>query len=59
MPEVQFYGVFKFFGCFMALASLRTGECSKALNLTRDMRIPHSNAFINLDKDFTAGKSDV
>uniref|UniRef100_A0A3Q4MBK9 Integrin alpha FG-GAP repeat containing 1 n=1 Tax=Neolamprologus brichardi TaxID=32507 RepID=A0A3Q4MBK9_NEOBR len=54
-PEVQFYVVFKFFGCFITLASLRTEVCSKALSLTGNMRTPHSNAFIDLDRDFTAG----
>uniref|UniRef100_A0AAX7SR28 T-cell immunomodulatory protein TIP C2 domain-containing protein n=1 Tax=Astatotilapia calliptera TaxID=8154 RepID=A0AAX7SR28_ASTCA len=54
LPCLQFCGVSKFFGCFITLASLRTEVCSKALSLTGAMRMPHSNAFIDLNKDFTA-----
>ncbi|XP_043100674.1 T-cell immunomodulatory protein isoform X2 [Puntigrus tetrazona] len=32
----------------------RLEKCEKALNLKVKMRIPHSNAFIDLNKDFTA-----
>ncbi|TRY56731.1 hypothetical protein DNTS_012991 [Danionella cerebrum] len=37
----------------------RQQGCEKALNTTAKMRIPHSHAFIDLNKDFTAGEHVV
>ncbi|XP_026123640.1 T-cell immunomodulatory protein-like isoform X2 [Carassius auratus] len=37
--------------CYLRSRQLK---CEKALNLTVQMRVPHSNAFIDLNKDFTA-----
>uniref|UniRef100_A0A673JNI4 T-cell immunomodulatory protein-like n=1 Tax=Sinocyclocheilus rhinocerous TaxID=307959 RepID=A0A673JNI4_9TELE len=36
------------------LLFVRQLKCEKALNLEGKMRVPHSNAFIDLNKDFTA-----
>lgn len=36
--------------------AFRIPDCRNALSSPIAMRIPHSNAFIDLNKDFTAGK---
>lgn len=38
------------------LSFIRKQNCEKALRDDVKMRIPHSNAFIDLNKDFTAGE---
>uniref|UniRef100_A0A9J7Z9G8 Integrin alpha FG-GAP repeat containing 1 n=1 Tax=Cyprinus carpio carpio TaxID=630221 RepID=A0A9J7Z9G8_CYPCA len=38
------------------LLFVRQLKCEQALNLEVKMRVPHSNAFIDLNKDFTAGE---
>ncbi|TWW67151.1 T-cell immunomodulatory protein [Takifugu flavidus] len=37
----------------------RIQKCQNALSSSVKMRIPHSNAFIDLNKDFTAGESTI
>jgi len=50
-------GAFKSCCCRVVFPSFRNPVWRNALSSPVTMRIPHSNAFIDLNKDFTAGKS--
>uniref|UniRef100_A0AAX7VSE5 T-cell immunomodulatory protein TIP C2 domain-containing protein n=1 Tax=Astatotilapia calliptera TaxID=8154 RepID=A0AAX7VSE5_ASTCA len=52
IPDV--FGVISSSSSVVCYLTKRTEVCSKALSLTGAMRMPHSNAFIDLNKDFTA-----
>lgn len=49
-------GAFKSCCCLMVFLPFRIPMWQNALSSPLSMRIPHSNAFIDLNKDFTAGK---
>uniref|UniRef100_A0A669CFN4 Integrin alpha FG-GAP repeat containing 1 n=1 Tax=Oreochromis niloticus TaxID=8128 RepID=A0A669CFN4_ORENI len=51
IPDV--FGVIHSSSTVVCYLTKRTQVCNKALNLTGTMRVPHSNAFIDLNKDFT------
>lgn len=43
--------------CLVVVFLFRIQKCQNALSSSVKMHIPHSNAFIDLNKDFTAGES--
>lgn len=45
--------------CLIVIFLFRIQKCQNALTSSVKMRIPHSNAFIDLNKDFTAGESAI
>uniref|UniRef100_A0A3P8QR17 T-cell immunomodulatory protein TIP C2 domain-containing protein n=1 Tax=Astatotilapia calliptera TaxID=8154 RepID=A0A3P8QR17_ASTCA len=57
IPDV--FGVISSSSSVVCYLTKRTEVCSKALSLTGAMRMPHSNAFIDLNKDFTAGNCSL
>lgn len=52
VPQTKMYSVQK----HVVFLFIREQKCEKALGSDVKMRIPHSNAFIDLNKDFTAGE---
>uniref|UniRef100_A0A3B4FFK8 Integrin alpha FG-GAP repeat containing 1 n=1 Tax=Pundamilia nyererei TaxID=303518 RepID=A0A3B4FFK8_9CICH len=57
IPDV--FGVISSSSSVVCYLTKRTEVCSKALSLTGAMRMPHSNAFIDLNKDFAAGNCSL
>lgn len=51
--------IFKLQLCLVVIFLCRIQKCQNALSSSVTMRNPHSNAFIDLNKDFTAGESAI